>query len=113
MYGKVKEPVASLEVKVSMMKNSIALVSVQMLLIGALLAFVPAPASAQVWSSKFEISGWLPYWRAATSTQETLAHLDTFKEVNPFGYTVQNDGRLWDAAAISVEPWTTLRAEAK
>jgi spore germination protein YaaH len=84
-----------------------------MLLLGALLAFVPAPASAATWSAPFEISGWLPYWRAATSTKETLAHLDTFKEVNPFGYTVQNDGRLWDAAAISVEPWTTLRAEAK
>lgn len=95
------------------MKNTIALASVPMLLIGALFALFPAPASAQVWSSKFEISGWLPYWRAATSTRETLAHLDTFKEVNPFGYTVQKDGKLWDAAAISVEPWTTLRAEAK
>ena len=26
---------------------------------------------------------------------------------------MQEDGRLWDAAAISVEPWTSLRAEAK
>jgi spore germination protein len=95
------------------MKNTIALAAAPMLLIGALFAFIPAPASAQVWSSKFEVSGWLPYWRAATSTRETLAHLDTFKEVNPFGYTVQNDGSLWDAAEISVEPWTTLRAEAK
>lgn len=95
------------------MKNTLALATVPLLLIGALFAFFPVPAAAAVWSAPFEISGWLPYWRAATSTQETLAHLDTFKEVNPFGYTVQNDGRLWDAAAISVEPWTTLRAEAK
>lgn len=84
-----------------------------------LLAFVvfivlaPQAASAAVWSAPFEISGWIPYWRAATGTQETLAHLDTFKEINPFGYTVQEDGRLWDATAISVEPWTSLRAEAK
>lgn len=76
-------------------------------------ALLPQAASAAVWSAPFEISGWIPYWRAATGTQETLAHLDTFKEINPFGYTVQEDGRLWDAAAISVEPWTTLRAEAK
>ena len=95
------------------MKNTLALYTVPMLMIGALFAFFPAPASAAVWSSSFEISGWLPYWRAATSTQETLAHLDAFKEINPFGYTVQEDGTLWDAAAISVEPWTTLRAQAK
>ena len=95
------------------MKNTLALYTVPMLMIGALFAFFPAPASAAVWSSAFEISGWLPYWRAATSTQETLAHLDAFKEINPFGYTVQEDGTLWDAAAISVEPWTTLRAAAK
>lgn len=95
------------------MKSTLALATVPMLLIGALVALFPSPADAAVWSSKFEISGWLPYWRAATSTNETLAHLDTFKEINPFGYTVQEDGRLWDAAAISVEPWTTLRAHAK
>ncbi|MFZ2555987.1 MAG: glycosyl hydrolase family 18 protein [Minisyncoccia bacterium] len=87
--------------------------SVPVLLIGALFVFSPTSASAAVWSSPFEISGWIPYWRAATGTQETLAHLDTFKEINPFGYTVQNDGTLWDAAEISVEPWTSLRAEAK
>lgn len=73
----------------------------------------PQAASAAVWSAPFEISGWIPYWRAATGTQETITHLNAFKEINPFGYTVQEDGRLWDAAAISVEPWTTLRAEAK
>lgn len=78
-----------------------------------LMASAPQSASAAVWSSPFEISGWIPYWRSATGTAETLAHLDTFKEINPFGYTVQEDGRLWDAAEISVEPWTTLRAAAK
>ena len=83
------------------------------LLIGVLFAFFPSPAAAATWSAPFEISGWIPYWRSATGTKETLAHLDTFKEINPFGYTVQADGTLWDAAEISVEPWTTLRAEAK
>lgn len=95
------------------MQKTLSRLGVSTLLIGVFLGFVPSPALAQVWSSKFEISGWLPYWRAATSTQEAFAHLDTFKEINPFGYTVQKDGRLWDAAAISVEPWTSLRAEAK
>jgi len=84
-----------------------------MLLIGAFFAFFPSPAAAATWSAPFEISGWIPYWRSATGTRETLAHLSTFKEVNPFGYTVQNDGSIWDAAEISVEPWTSLRAAAK
>jgi spore germination protein YaaH len=70
-------------------------------------------ASAAVISKPFEISGWIPYWKAASGTAATSAHLDAFTEINPFGYTVQEDGRLWDAAAISVEPWTTLRAETK
>jgi spore germination protein YaaH len=81
--------------------------------VAALFLMLPHAAAAAVWSAPFEVSGWLPYWRSATATTETLQHLDTFKEVNPFGYTVQNDGTLWDAAAISVEPWTTLRAAAK
>ena len=60
-----------------------------------------------------EISGWIPYWRAATGTQEALLHLDKFKEINPFGYTVKNDGTLNDAMDINEEPWTTLITEAK
>src|SRR5258708_39470320 len=43
-----------------------------------------------------EFSGWIPYWRQATGTQEALLHLATFKEINPFGYTVKQDGSLYD-----------------
>lgn len=81
--------------------------------LAASLCFVPADASAAIIAKKFEISGWIPYWRAATGTQETLANLDVFTEVNPFGYTVTKDGKLWDAAVMPQEPWTTLQAEAK
>lgn len=94
------------------MKSASAIISFPAALV-ALFLFLPLSASAAVWSAPFEISGWIPYWRSATGTAETLAHLDTFKEINPFGYTVQEDGRLWDAAEISVEPWTSLRAAAK
>ncbi len=73
----------------------------------------PLSAYAAVWSSPFEVSGWVPYWRAATGTQEFLSHIDQFKEINPFGYTVKSDGRLYDAAGLSVEPWTSVRAAAK
>ena len=65
------------------------------------LLHIPAPAYAQ--SRPFEISGWIPYWRVATGTADALHHLDTFTEINPFGYTVRNDGTLYDAAKLYPE----------
>lgn len=79
----------------------------------ALGIFLPALASAAVIAKPFEISGWIPYWRTATGTAEVLGHMDTFTEINPFGYTVDTDGNLHDAASILQEPWTTVQAEAK
>jgi len=79
----------------------------------ALVALLPQPASAAPISKPFEISGWIPYWRAATGTADIMPHLDRFTEVNPFGYTVKEDGGLNDAALILFEPWTSLQAEAK
>ncbi len=55
-----------------------------------------------------EISGWIPYWRKATGTQEALNHLDVFKEINPFGYSVKLDGTLSDTMNINEEPWLSL-----
>jgi spore germination protein YaaH len=60
-----------------------------------------------------EVSGWIPYWRKATGTIEALNHLDAFTELNPFGYSVKNDGTLADTAKMDEEPWTTLIAEAR
>lgn len=73
-----------------------------------ILAFAPR-AHAQTFSSKFEISGWIPYWRSATGTQQFLEHIDTFKEVNPFGYTVKSDGRLVDTMELTKAPWPDLQ----
>ena len=60
-----------------------------------------------------EISGWIPYWRKATGTEETLAHIDTFKEINPFGYTMKQDGTIFDAMKIDEEPWPALISAAR
>ena len=62
---------------------------------------------------KLEVSGWIPYWRSATGTADALLHIDAFTEINPFGYTVKNDGTLADTAKMDEEPWTTLIAEAR
>ena len=59
------------------------------------------PMATVALTRPFEISGWIPYWRIATGTADTLAHLETFTEVNPFGYTVRTDGTLYDAAKLT------------
>jgi spore germination protein YaaH len=61
--------------------------------------FMPHPAFAA--TSTFEVSGWLPYWRAASSTADVLPHLNKLTEINPFGYTVKNNGTLFDAANLN------------
>lgn len=62
---------------------------------------VPTPAP-------FEISGWIPYWRTATGTTDALIHVDTFTEINPFGYTVKQDGSLFDAMNTDSFYWQAL-----
>ncbi|MFZ2886633.1 MAG: glycosyl hydrolase family 18 protein [Minisyncoccia bacterium] len=95
------------------MKNT---ATVSFTVLGAVLfvfALLPLSANAAVISKPFEISGWIPYWKAASGTTDIMPHLDRFTEVNPFGYNVDNDGRLADIAVLSQEPWTTLQREAK
>ena len=76
-----------------------------------LLMILPYSASA---AAKLEVSGWLPYWRAASSTADVLPHLSDLKEVNPFGYSVKSDGTLADLVLkIDEEPWTSFIASAK
>jgi spore germination protein YaaH len=61
----------------------------------------------------FEVSGWIPYWRNATGTQQFLEHIDKFKEINPFGYTVKQDGSLYDAFGLTEAPWPDLQKLAR
>jgi spore germination protein YaaH len=77
------------------------------MLTGAVMG-IPAHAATTL-----EISGWLPYWRKATSTADALLHLDTFKEINPFGYSVKTDGTIADTAKMDEDPWPALIAAAK
>jgi len=70
-----------------------------------------APLSAS--AASFEISGWIPYWRAATGTADVLPHLNALTEVNPFVYSVKSDGTLADNGKLDQEPWTSFIAAAK
>lgn len=60
-----------------------------------------------------EFSGWIPYWRTATGTQDVLPNLSKLTSVMPFGYTMKNDGTLADTARLTEEPWISFIAEAR
>lgn len=64
-------------------------------------------------STPLEISGWIPYWRSKQGVESILPHLDIFTEVNPFMYTVKQDGTLYQASSLSNDEWVLLRARAK
>ena len=70
--------------------------------------FLTGPATGA-----FEVSGWLPWWRAASSTADVTPHLPQLKSVMPFGYSVKSDGTIADTARLGEEPWTSFIAAAK
>ena len=72
----------------------------------------PAASFAKMGES-FETSGWIPYWRAERGIANILPQLDKFTEVNPFVYTVRQDGGLYLNSPLDSEPWTTLRARSR
>lgn len=71
-----------------------------------------APLTARAIGA-FEFSGWVPYWRAASGTDDVLPHLKQLTSIMPFGYTVSSDGKLVDKADITKEPWRSFISEAK
>lgn len=96
--------------------NSISRAFVARVLSAAVALIVVSPlfASAAVISKPFEISGWIPYWRTATGTADALVHLEAFTEINPFVYTVTENGRLNDAGSMITESsWIQLKQAAK
>ena len=74
---------------------------------------LPLSASAAPMYKPFEVSGWIPYWRAGAGVADALQHVDTFTEINPFVYSVKTDGTIVDKGTLNEEPWVTLRAQAK
>lgn len=78
----------------------------------AIFAFSLVPQVA-FGATQFEVTGWIPYWRTATGTADVMPHLDKLTEINPFVYTLKQDGTLHDNGALDQEPWLTLIAEAK
>jgi spore germination protein YaaH len=94
-----------------------AFLSLGLVVFGVSAFMLPAQAATTVvtptptLSSTFEVSGWLPYWRAATSTADVLPHLNKLTEINPFGFTVKTDGTLYDAAHLLAYPLVPTNAD--
>lgn len=80
-------------------------------LVALTLFTITAPA-AQAASSSIEYAGWIPYWATDRGTADADAHLSQLTEVNPFGYTVKNDGSLYDAMNLSSGSWQSLFRDA-
>jgi len=74
---------------------------------------VNTPSITASTPTTFEFSGWIPYWKKTEGTSEALAHISQFTEINPFAYTVKQDGTLFDAMKINEDPWTPLLAAAR
>lgn len=64
-------------------------------------------------ASPLEVSGWIPYWRAATGTQDTLPNLKALTTVHPFVFSVNGLGQVVPLEDLSQEPWASFIAEAK
>lgn len=83
------------------------------ILTGAIFIFVPIVVYAAPVKNTIEISGWMPYWRAATSTADTGKNLSLITTVHPFGYQVQSDGTIINTARLNEEPWTSFITNAR
>ena len=74
----------------------------------AFLAFIPSASFAATISLPLEISGWIPYWRSTVGVDNILPQLPSFTEVNPFMYTVKQDGTLNQASPLTATEWVNL-----
>ena len=78
----------------------------------AALIFFAAPLSASA-ATTFEVSGWMPYWRHATTTNDVLPHLSELTEINPFVYSMTTTGTIVDNGPMTAANWTAVVAAAK
>ena len=79
--------------------------------LATLILFV-APLGASA-ATTFEVSGWMPYWRAATSTNDVIPHLSELTEINPFVYSMTTSGTIVDNGPMTSATWTAVVAAAK
>jgi spore germination protein YaaH len=82
--------------------------SLRILLTALFIGAFAVPVFAFAATNTFEVTGWVPYWNSATSTSDAIAHMSELTEVDPFVYSMQNDGTIKDLGPMNVPPWSTL-----
>ena len=74
---------------------------------------IPAFAYAAPVNRSLEVSGWIPYWRAQTGTEDTLPHLEYVTTVHPFSFNVSGEGEIEDTLNIESSTWGAFIDEAR
>lgn len=104
----------SLSMPASAKKRALRAARPSLTLFLALAGFVlPSLVSAAPVKNTLEVGGWIPYWRSATGTADVLPNLDSLTTIHPFGYTLTEDGIVFDAMSVYDEPWPSFIAAAK
>lgn len=81
--------------------------------VGVVLILIAPDTLLAKTGESFEISGWIPYWRAEKGLESILPNIGKFTEVNPFVYSVKQDGSLYLSSPLDTGEWATLRTKAK
>ncbi len=63
-------------------------------------------------TSKYEVTGWIPYWKSIDGTKDANENLDKLHTIHPFGYSVNADGTLNDLAKINKSNTETATTKA-
>lgn len=74
---------------------------------------IMAPAAAKAAAGELHFSGWIPYWSGSKGIKDARSHLRELDEINPFGYSVKNDGSLNDLMKIKKSTWQKLIKDAR
>lgn len=84
----------------------------KLIVLGAVFV-VGAPSALAASAQPLEVSGWIPYWRIEAGTNAAQENLSLFTELNPFGFSVKQDGTLADILTIDNPHWQRLISAAE
>jgi spore germination protein len=71
------------------------------------------PLGARAASSDLEYSGWIPYWRVTEGTKDARKNISKLSEINPFAFSIREDGSLYDNMKLEKKAWQDLFKVAK
>lgn len=71
------------------------------------------PQAVYAAAGTFEVSAWIPYWKADNGIASIMPQVSSFTEIDPFIYTVKKDGTLSAETPLTSTNWLQLQAAAK